>query len=240
MEEKNLIKSEKVSLKKLFIVVYSILLIAIMGNLIFNIFPYMRYREGHDIANELYDEAPLVYGIKVLNKYNEYCDDYMGDLGFYGGYHNYLPDHNFFTYYLSKSVYFNIWIVITFLVILINLYYLLDKNTGIIIENNLVTYRKLNRKRKQFMLADIKSVETTFLKGLKISGNGIKQRLILIKNNEEIKNAIIEELSNVSDNDIIETDISSADKLQKYKNLLDNGTITQEEFDAKKKQLLNL
>lgn len=39
-------------------------------------------------------------------------------------------------------------------------------------------------------------------------------------------------------NNIKET--SSADELTKYKNLLDNGTITQEEFDEKKKQLLNL
>lgn len=34
--------------------------------------------------------------------------------------------------------------------------------------------------------------------------------------------------------------LSTADELAKYKKLLDNGTITQEEFDAKKKQLLDL
>lgn len=34
--------------------------------------------------------------------------------------------------------------------------------------------------------------------------------------------------------------ISSADEIAKFKKLLDNGTITQEEFDAKKKQLLGL
>lgn len=33
---------------------------------------------------------------------------------------------------------------------------------------------------------------------------------------------------------------TNADELQKYKNLLDTGAITQEEFDAKKKQLLDL
>ena len=33
---------------------------------------------------------------------------------------------------------------------------------------------------------------------------------------------------------------SSADELKKYKNLLDSGIISQEEFEAKKKQLLNL
>ena len=33
---------------------------------------------------------------------------------------------------------------------------------------------------------------------------------------------------------------SNADELKKYKELLDNGIITQEEFDAKKKQILGL
>lgn len=34
--------------------------------------------------------------------------------------------------------------------------------------------------------------------------------------------------------------ISAADELKKYKELLDDGILTQEEFDAKKKQLLNI
>lgn len=34
--------------------------------------------------------------------------------------------------------------------------------------------------------------------------------------------------------------VDPADELKKYKDLLDTGAITQEEFDVKKKQLLNL
>jgi hypothetical protein len=34
--------------------------------------------------------------------------------------------------------------------------------------------------------------------------------------------------------------ISNADEIKKYKDLLDAGAITQEEFEAKKKQLLGL
>ena len=37
-----------------------------------------------------------------------------------------------------------------------------------------------------------------------------------------------------------ETFFSSADELKKYKELLDSGIISQEEFDVKKKQLLGL
>jgi predicted Zn-dependent peptidase len=36
------------------------------------------------------------------------------------------------------------------------------------------------------------------------------------------------------------TPASNADELKKFKELLDAGVITQEEFDAKKKQLLGL
>ena len=36
------------------------------------------------------------------------------------------------------------------------------------------------------------------------------------------------------------TSTSPADEIAKYKELLDSGAITQEEFDAKKKQLLGL
>ena len=39
---------------------------------------------------------------------------------------------------------------------------------------------------------------------------------------------------------IVIDSISSADEIAKFKKLLDDGTITQEEFDAKKKQLLGL
>ena len=40
--------------------------------------------------------------------------------------------------------------------------------------------------------------------------------------------------------DTIGNPLSDADELRKFKSLLDDGIITQEEFDAKKKQLLNL
>ncbi|HAQ1921192.1 TPA: SHOCT domain-containing protein, partial [Enterococcus faecium] len=42
------------------------------------------------------------------------------------------------------------------------------------------------------------------------------------------------------DNNSKETQISSADEIKKYKELLDEGIINQEEFDFKKKELLGL
>lgn len=47
-------------------------------------------------------------------------------------------------------------------------------------------------------------------------------------------------ISLLGENESAPSDKSSADELKKHKELLDMGAITQEEFDEKKKQLLNL
>ena len=65
---------------------------------------------------------------------------------------------------------------------------------------------------------------------LQNSGNVI----VLKKERKTVENKTI------SDRHITENYVSIADELKKYKDLLDKSIITQEEFDAKKKQLLGL
>ncbi len=50
----------------------------------------------------------------------------------------------------------------------------------------------------------------------------------------------IEKIKDGKTNPIIQQSVSAADELAKYKKLLDVGVLTQDEFDAKKKELLNL
>lgn len=60
-------------------------------------------------------------------------------------------------------------------------------------------------------------------------------------NSADVISITEEEVENLSKTqDTKQTNISQADELKKFKELLDNGVITQEEFDAKKKQLLGL
>ena len=72
-------------------------------------------------------------------------------------------------------------------------------------------------------------------------------RFALIKNYAEIGNLLSQKINERQDNtastsNATETSSqsSSADDLKKFKELLDTGVITQEEFEAKKKQLLGL
>jgi len=100
--------------------------------------------------------------------------------------------------------------------------------------------------RVDLPLDSISSVGTSFLWGVDFGTSSGRIHFKFMKNKSEIHTMIntllIErqktEKSIVNSNLTVPS--SSADELKKFKELLDNGTITQEEFDAKKKQLLGL
>ena len=53
-------------------------------------------------------------------------------------------------------------------------------------------------------------------------------------------NKILAAIKKSGEKDVNANNLSSADEIKKFKDLLDSGVITQEEFNAKKKQLLGL
>lgn len=76
--------------------------------------------------------------------------------------------------------------------------------------------------------------------------NGAKEPISLIANNENAANELNDGFLSILPDDVIQkankpdSKTSSANELREFKNLLDDGIITQEDFDAKKKQLLGL
>ena len=100
-------------------------------------------------------------------------------------------------------------------------------------------------KRVDLPLDSISAVSTGILKGIAVATSSGKIHFTGISNNKEIHGAISKLLMERQGKDnttTIKQEIprSNADELKKYKELLDTGVITQEEFDAKKKQLLGL
>ena len=154
----------------------------------------------------------------------------------------YLRYTSFFEFYFAKNVLFFVIYGSIFLVVgILNIYYLRDKKTEIIVKKDILICKKNNGKSIQVLLKNITSAETTRLKGLKIVGNGFKYKIILVKNNEEIRNEIMKLLAESAE---VTTEPKENDgninELKKYKQLLDDGIITQEEFDKKKAEILNL
>lgn len=101
-------------------------------------------------------------------------------------------------------------------------------------------------KRVDLPLDSISSVGTSLLSSITVATSSGKICFMGVKDRDDIhkalSNLLIERQSKPVVASTIKQEIpqSNAEELKKYKELLDMGVITQEEFDAKKKQLLGL
>lgn len=91
----------------------------------------------------------------------------------------------------------------------------------------------------------VSAVASTSFKGIAVATSSGRIVFNLIKNRDEVRNAISDLLiarqaHKGNSSPTMNTSSSNAEELKKFKELLDSGVITQEEFDAKKKQLLGL
>lgn len=101
-------------------------------------------------------------------------------------------------------------------------------------------------KRVDLPLDSISAVGSGWPKAISVATSSGRIAFPLVENCDEIhrtiSNLLLKRQSKASSVSAIKQEIpqSSADELKKYKELLDSGVITQEEFDAKKKQLMGL
>lgn len=103
-------------------------------------------------------------------------------------------------------------------------------------------------KRVDLPLDKISAVATSFGHGIAVATSSGSIRFKAITNNAEVHAAISKLLMERQEKapaaseqkPTIVASQSNAEELKKFKELLDSGVITQEEFDAKKKQLLGI
>ena len=98
-------------------------------------------------------------------------------------------------------------------------------------------------KQVDLPIDSISAIATNILKGIAITSASGSILFYFLKDRDGVYHAInklLIERQEKKSSSIIAPSISHADELKKYKDLLDNGIITQEEYDAKKKQLLGL
>lgn len=153
---------------------------------------------------------------------------------------------NFNHLYLVQSCY-GIWSIIAVILLADTLWYVDETKKIVSVDVIRVTCRKGRKTKKEFLVKDIKSVESIAIKGLLLRGDNFKYRTRFLENRDELKAYIMELLSasyeekGTPEPEMTENStIGAADELKKYKDFLDSGILTQEEFDAKKKQLLGL
>lgn len=142
------------------------------------------------------------------------------------------------------------WLILLSLLLLLltvffSICYKLLLNSEIVVTNKRIYGITAFKKRFDLPLDSVTSVEVDFLHGINVATSHAKLHFKCLKNNIEIRNIISkllverQKVKESKDNSNIQNS-SNADELKKFKELLDNGTITQNEFDEKKKQLLGL
>ncbi len=119
-------------------------------------------------------------------------------------------------------------------------------NYKMTITDKRVTGRIKFGKRVDLPIDSISAIGLSIFKSIAITTPSGAIKFIFMKNRDEAYNTIsklIRDRQSTKNITVIQepkSTSSSADELKKFKDLLDSGVITQEEFDAKKKQLLGL
>lgn len=121
------------------------------------------------------------------------------------------------------------------------------KNDRITVTNKRVYGVTTWNKRVDLPINQISAVSTSWLKGIAVGTSSGKIVFKAIENYVDVHKEITSLLAIKQDAPTTHTTTikqeipqSNAEELKKYKELLDMGVISQEEFDAKKKQLLGL
>jgi len=119
-------------------------------------------------------------------------------------------------------------------------------NCALTITDSRVFGRAAFGKRVDLPIDSISAIGARWPKGVAVATSSGRIAFLLLANNDEVYECVskllIERQASSAKQTTIkqEVPLSNADELKKYKELLDTGIITQEEFDAKKKQLLGL
>ena len=120
------------------------------------------------------------------------------------------------------------------------------KNVSITVTEKRVTGTTSFGRRVDLPVDNISAVGTGMLKTIVVATSSGKIKFQGIENRDEIHKVItdllvVRQSKPASDEQIRQQpQADPVDELEKYKGLLDKGVITQEDFDAKKKQLLGL
>lgn len=164
-----------------------------------------------------------------------------------GFYHDRIADGDWGYVLASMVPYFGSISFLPFLVIAI-VFYAWTSKVNLIVTNKRVYGTAAFGKRVDLPLDKISAVGTTFFNGIAVTTSSGAIKFLMIKNSVDIHSAISQllmerqETNKKAARTVVKQEIpqSNAEELRRYKELLDLGVITQDEFDAKKKQLLGL
>ena len=166
---------------------------------------------------------------------------YLGNVGYLPG----LLDKSGFylCYYTNFWEFPYVYIGLSFWVVAICILFtfLMMKKMQITITDKRVCGKTYFGRSVDLPMDSISAVGSSWFNGIAVSTSSGKVSFLFIENSKGIRELLCQLLIDRQGKpQSVIPNKSNADELKKYKELFDSGIITQEEFDAKKKQLLNL
>ncbi len=137
-------------------------------------------------------------------------------------------------------------VVLVLISVILLIIYLYASKMQITVTDKRVYGKAAFGKRVDLPLDSISAIATGAGKGLAVAASAGKIKFTRMERRDDVHKEISDLLVTRQGKAAekaepkVEVKSSNADELKKYKELLDSGIITQEEFDAKKKQLLGL
>lgn len=184
----------------------------------------------------------LVYNSMYSKHYERHINNWCGSKIFDISYCPYYTAEECARAHSSKEGQHITFIVISFLFFII--FFLSTFFSKIVVTDKRIYGKTYFGRNIEFPIDSISSVGTAKFKGILVTTASAKTSFVMLKNAKEIRNEIsnllIERQSKKSDSSIQPKETNLINKLKEYKELLDNGIITQEEFEKKKKEIIEL
>ena len=147
----------------------------------------------------------------------------------------------FDTYYgIINPIMFYVWVLVILISLLV---FFMTKGCAITVSTTRVVGKASFGKRVDLPLSQISAIGLGIFNSISISTSSGRVSFWLLSNRKDVHEALSDQIAKFQNTQTtapystVSTN-SPADELKKYKELLDSGVITQEEFDAKKKHLL--
>lgn len=159
-----------------------------------------------------------------------------------------INEDEYFSYFYSVFCYFDInsilFVIFCSLSLLSILYYWLICKMAITVTDKRVYGKTAFGRSIDLPLDSISSVGSSMFNGIAVATSSGKIKFLFIENAQSIRNEItnllISRQKEQKDANKSISPTNNADEIKKYKELLDSGVITEDEFNQKKKQLLGL
>lgn len=144
--------------------------------------------------------------------------------------------------------FFEFFIIPVILYLLLGVFpYLLFRKTELTVTEQRITGKRAFGRTVELPINQVSAIAMGGIKGVAVATSSGMIKFSFIKNRQEIFDTVSallrerqEMIAHTDEPNAQNAPQSDADELAKFKQLLDSGAITQEEYDAKKKQLLRL